>query len=52
MSLFISVLGYGGVVTHILRGPTDYYRTRSTWAAAIAINVVGLVLHVTAASST
>lgn len=52
MSLFIIVLGYGGVITHILRGPTEYYRTRSTWAAAIAINMVGLVLNVTAAIST
>ncbi|MEY9936594.1 hypothetical protein [Streptacidiphilus sp. MAP5-3] len=47
MAVFIVILGYGGLLVHLLRGPGDYYRSRAAWASPIAINVAGLALNIT-----
>lgn len=50
MAVAVLLFGYGGVVTHLLNiGHLDLYQSIWTWAAAIAINGVGLVLNLAAA---
>lgn len=47
MAVFAVLLGYGGVVVHLCRGPTDFYRSKAAWACAIAINSIGFALNLT-----
>lgn len=50
MTLAVVLLGYGGVVTHLLNiGHLEAYESAWTWAAAIGINGCGLALNLTAA---
>jgi len=50
MGASVVLLGYGGVVTHLLNiGHLELYQSVWTWAAAIAINGVGLALNLVAA---
>jgi len=52
MGLAILVLGYGGVVTHIINIFTQPQRNLSvtSWALAVGINLFGLALNITAVS--
>jgi hypothetical protein len=46
MGVSVVLLGYGGVVTHLLNiGHLDLYQSVWTWAGAIGINGFGLVLN-------
>ena len=50
MRVSVVLLGYGGVVTHLLNiGHLDLYQSVWTWAGAIGINGFGLVLNLLAA---
>ena len=50
MGVSVVLLGYGGVVTHLLNiGHLDLYQSVWTWAGAIGINGFGLVLNLAAA---
>ena len=50
MGVSVVLLGYGGVVTHLLNiGHLDLYQSVWTWAGAIGINGFGLALNLTAA---
>jgi hypothetical protein len=50
MGVAILVLGYGGVVTHIINIFTQpqVYSSIAAWAAAVGINLFGLVLNIIA----
>ena len=50
MGVAIIVLGYGGVVTHIINIFTQpqVYASMLAWAGAVGINLFGLVLNVIA----
>lgn len=50
MGVAILVLGYGGVVTHIVNIFTQpqVYSSIAAWAAAVGINLFGLVLNIIA----
>lgn len=52
MAFFVVVLGYGGVVKHLLNYPDglSLYYSLTAYVIAIGINVYGLVLNVIAAS--
>ena len=52
MGVAIIVLGYGGVVTHIINIFTQpqVYSSIISWAAAVGINLFGLVLNIIAVS--
>ncbi len=52
MAFFVVVLGYGGVVKHLLNYPDglSLYYSITAYVIAIGINVYGLVLNVIAAS--
>ena len=48
MALAVLVLGYGGVVVHLVNytaGRTFLYYSIVTWGAALAINLFGIVLN-------
>ena len=50
MGASVVLLGYGGVLTHLLNiGHLDLYQSVWTWAGAIGINGFGLVLNLLAA---
>lgn len=49
MLCFVLVLGAGGVLAHLRRGPTQVYQSVVAWAAAIFINGAGVVLNVAGA---
>lgn len=50
MGASVALLGYGGVITHLLNfGQMDLYQSTWTWAAAIGINGFGLLLNLAAA---
>lgn len=49
MLFFVLVLGAGGVLAHLRRGPTQAYQSVAAWAAAILINGTGVVLNVAGA---
>jgi len=50
MVVAIVVLGYGGVLTHLLNiGHLDLYQSVWTWAGAIIVNGLGLALNLLAA---
>ena len=51
MGVAILVMGYGGVVTHIINIFTQpqLYSSIVAWAAAVGINLFGLVLNIMAA---
>ena len=50
MGIAIIVMGYGGVVTHIINIFTQpqVYSSIAAWAAAVGINLFGLVLNIIA----
>lgn len=49
MAVAIVVLGYGGVLTHLLNfGHLELYQSVWTWAGAIGVNSFGLVLNLLA----
>lgn len=52
MGVAILVMGYGGVVTHIINIFTQpqMYSSIVSWAAAVGINLFGLVLNIIAVS--
>ncbi len=52
MGIAILVMGYGGVVTHIINIFTQpqLYSSIVSWAAAVGINLFGLVLNIIAVS--
>ncbi|MBN1690324.1 MAG: hypothetical protein JW901_04825 [Dehalococcoidia bacterium] len=52
MGVAIIVIGYGGVVTHIINIFTQpqLYSSIVSWALAVGINLFGLVLNIIAAS--
>jgi hypothetical protein len=52
MGVAILVLGYGGVVTHIINIFTQpqVYSSIAAWAAAVGINLFGLALNIIAVS--
>jgi len=52
MGVAIIVIGYGGVVTHIINIFTQpqLYSSILSWALAVGINLFGLVLNIIAAS--
>jgi hypothetical protein len=52
MGVAILVMGYGGVVTHIINIFTQpqVYSSILSWAAAVSINLFGLVLNIIAVS--
>ncbi len=51
MGIAIIVLGYGGVVSHILKYDSmDLYYSHAAWLLAILINLFGLVLNAWAVS--
>jgi len=52
MGIAILVMGYGGVVTHIINIFTQpqAYSSLLSWAAAVGINLFGLVLNIIAVS--
>jgi hypothetical protein len=52
MAIAVFVLGYGGVVKHILNFPAglSVYASPAAWVAAVAINIYGAVLNVAAAA--
>ena len=50
MGASVVLLGYGGVITHLLNiGHLELYQSVWTWAGAIGINGFGLVLNLMAA---
>ncbi len=50
MAASVILLGYGGVVIHLLNiGHLDLYQSVWTWALAIGINASGLMLNLAAA---
>ena len=50
MGASVVLLGYGGVITHLLNiGQMELYQSAWTWAAAIGINGIGLALNLAAA---
>lgn len=50
MGICVLLLGYGGVVTHLLNySHMDMYQSLWHWALAIGINACGLVLNLSAA---
>jgi len=50
MSVSVFLLGYGGIIVHLLNiGHLELYYSIWTWAGAIGINVFGLVLNLMAA---
>ena len=49
MLCFVLVLGAGGVLAHLRRGPTQAYRSAVAWVAAILINGMGVVLNMAGA---
>ena len=50
MGASVVLLGYGGVITHLLNfGHLELYQSVWTWAAAIGINGFGLALNLVAA---
>ena len=50
MGASVVLLGYGGVITHLLNiGHLELYQSVLTWAAAIGINGFGLSLNLAAA---
>ena len=49
MLCFVLVLGTGGVLAHLRRGPTQAYRSAFAWGAAILINGMGVVLNMAGA---
>ena len=50
MGASVVLLGYGGVITHLLNiGHLELYQSVWTWVGAIAINGFGLVLNLAAA---
>ena len=52
MGIAILVIGYGGVVTHIINIFTQpqVYSSIISWTAAVGINLFGLVLNIIAVS--
>ena len=51
MGVSVVLLGYGGVITHLLNfGQLELYQSAWTWAAAIGINGFGLALNLAAVS--
>lgn len=49
MGLLVILLGYGGVITHILNfGKMELYHSILTWCGAIVINSYGLTLNIMA----
>ena len=51
MGASVALLGYGGVITHLLNiGHLELYQSVWTWAGAVGVNSFGLVLNVLAAS--
>lgn len=52
MGIAIVVMGYGGVVTHIINIfiQPQVYSSIVSWAAAVGINLFGLVLNIIAVS--
>jgi hypothetical protein len=52
MGIAIVVMGYGGVVTHIINIfiQPQVYSSIVSWAAAVSINLFGLVLNIIAVS--
>lgn len=52
MGISVIVLGYGGVVTHILNifAQPALYSSLAAWAVAVIINLFGLVLNLIAVS--
>ncbi len=50
MGTSVVLLGYGGVITHLLNiGHLELYQSVWTWAGAIGINGFGLLLNLAAA---
>ncbi|MCT4588840.1 MAG: hypothetical protein N4A71_13510 [Carboxylicivirga sp.] len=50
MGVFVLLLGYGGVISHLLNyGNMELYQSVYTWLGAILINVLGLILNFKAA---
>ncbi len=50
MGVSVILLGYGGVIVHLLNiGHLELYQSVWTWAAAIGINGCGVVLNLMAA---
>ena len=50
MGASVVLLGYGGVITHLLNtGQMELYQSAWTWTAAIGINGIGLALNLAAA---
>ncbi len=52
MALSVLVLGYGGIVIHVMNfmaGRTFLYDSTAAWAVAVGINVYGIVLNFIAA---
>lgn len=50
MGASVVLLGYGGMITHLLNiGHLGLYQSALTWAAAIGINGFGLALNLVAA---
>ena len=51
MGASVVLIGYGGVITHLLNiGHLDLYQSVWTWAGAIGVNGCGVVLNLMAAS--
>ena len=49
MGASVLLLGYGGIVVHLLHmGHLEYYQSVWSWAGAIGINSFGLVLNLAA----
>ena len=50
MGVCVALMGYGGVVVHLLNiGHLELYQSIWTWAGAIAVNGCGVVLNLAAA---
>lgn len=50
MGTSVVLLGYGGVITHLLNiGHMELYQSIWTWMAAIGINAFGMLLNLAAA---
>lgn len=50
MGLCVVLIGYGGVVAHLMNiGHLDLYQSVWTWAGAIIVNGIGAVLNLAAA---
>ena len=52
MGIAVIILGYGGVVTHIINvlSRPALYSSLAAWAVAVVINLFGLALNVIAVS--